>query len=141
VLPARFLRPESVGEDDAGSAAASFFAAEAVGADHLRSVTSVVLTANRPLDWKAFDGWLRTVRLKWSEPMLRVKGLVEVAGAKGPIVVQGVHHVLHAPVELEAWPTVDHGTRLVFIVDLVISNNIRESWTLALPGLLADIAA
>ena len=47
--------------------------------------------------------------------LLRVKGLVSVAGVRGPVVVQAVQHVAHRPVELEDWPDDDHRSRLVFI--------------------------
>jgi G3E family GTPase len=44
-----------------------------------------------------------------------VKGLVNVEGEAGPVVVQGVQHVFHPPVTLAAWPSEDRGSRLVFI--------------------------
>jgi G3E family GTPase len=44
-----------------------------------------------------------------------VKGLVNVAGESGPVVVQGVQHVFHPPVTLAAWPSEDRRSRLVFI--------------------------
>ena len=47
--------------------------------------------------------------------LLRVKGFLNVAGCRGPVVVQFVQHLAHPPVELEAWPSADHATRLVFI--------------------------
>ena len=36
--------------------------------------------------------------------LLRVKGLLNVAGCRGPVVVQFVQHLAHPPVELAAWP-------------------------------------
>ena len=47
--------------------------------------------------------------------LLRVKGLVNVEGHAGPLVVQGVQHLFHPPVELESWPSADRQSRLVFI--------------------------
>jgi len=47
--------------------------------------------------------------------LLRVKGLVNVEGEPGPVVVQGVQHVFHPPVTLAAWPSDDRRSRLVFI--------------------------
>jgi G3E family GTPase len=46
--------------------------------------------------------------------ILRVKGLVDV-GADGPVLVNGVQHVVHAPVHLADWPDGDRRSRLVFI--------------------------
>ena len=36
-------------------------------------------------------------------------------GAHGPLVVQGVQHLFHPPIELAAWPSEDRATRIVFI--------------------------
>ena len=44
-----------------------------------------------------------------------MKGLVNVEGRNGPLVVQGVQHLFHPPIELAEWPSDDHTTRLVFI--------------------------
>ena len=44
-----------------------------------------------------------------------MKGLVNVEGEAGPVVVQGVQHVFHPPVTLAAWPSDDRRSRLVFI--------------------------
>ena len=46
--------------------------------------------------------------------ILRVKGLLDVGGA-GPLVLNGVQHVVHPPVHLDAWPDDDRRSRLVFI--------------------------
>jgi G3E family GTPase len=47
--------------------------------------------------------------------LLRVKGLLNVAGCRGPVVVQYVQHLAHPPVELERWPDEDRKSRVVFI--------------------------
>ena len=47
--------------------------------------------------------------------LLRVKGLLNVAGCRGPVVVQYVQHLAHPPVELEAWPDDSRISRVVFI--------------------------
>jgi G3E family GTPase len=44
-----------------------------------------------------------------------VKGIVNVEGRNGPLVIQGVQHLFHPPVELAAWPSEDRATRIVFI--------------------------
>jgi G3E family GTPase len=81
------------------------------------------------------------VRLGFAEHILRAKGVLDVVGAKGPLVVHGVHHVMHAPVELADWRAMARYSRLVLIVDVVIANTIRESWEKAVPGLSKQIAA
>ena len=47
--------------------------------------------------------------------ILRLKGLVNVAGEPGPRAVHGVQHTLYPPARLPAWPDADRSTRLVFI--------------------------
>ena len=47
--------------------------------------------------------------------LLRIKGILNVAGCKGPVAIHGVQHLFHPPVELAAWPDADHASRLVFI--------------------------
>ncbi|MCW5603424.1 MAG: GTP-binding protein [Burkholderiales bacterium] len=59
------------------------------------------------------NAW-RCLQLRGSD-LLRVKGLVNVEDHKGPLVVQGVQHLFHPPVELETWPGADRTTRIVFI--------------------------
>ena len=48
------------------------------------------------------------------EDVLRVKGLLDV-GAEGPLVLNGVQHVVHPPEHLPAWPDEDRRSRIVFI--------------------------
>ena len=47
--------------------------------------------------------------------LLRVKGILNVAGSRGPVAIHGVQHLFHPPVELATWPDEDHASRLVFI--------------------------
>ena len=47
--------------------------------------------------------------------LLRAKGVLNVAGCRGPVVVQFVQHLAHPPVELDRWPDDTRGSRLVFI--------------------------
>ena len=47
--------------------------------------------------------------------ILRVKGLLQVQGVDRPVVVQGVQHLVHKPVHLDAWPEGRPATRLVVI--------------------------
>ena len=48
--------------------------------------------------------------------LLRVKGIVNVEGEPGPVVLQGAQHVFHPPVTLERWHDADRRSRIVFIV-------------------------
>ena len=48
--------------------------------------------------------------------LLRVKGIVHVAGERGPVVLQGAQHVFHPPMTLEGSADTDPRSRIVFIV-------------------------
>ena len=67
------------------------------------------------MSWESFTQCLDVLTALRGPDLLRVKGLVNVQGRTGPMVVQGVQHLFHPPLELASWPNDDHGTRLVFI--------------------------
>ena len=50
------------------------------------------------------------------EKILRIKGLLNIIGAPGPVVLHGVQRVIHPPVRLEARPDGDTSSRIVFVV-------------------------
>jgi len=82
---------------------------------HDETVQNFVLRFDQPLPWEAFTQCLEVLTALRGPDLLRVKGLVNVAGKAGPMVVQGVQHLFHPPLELAAWPGPDRTTRLVFI--------------------------
>jgi G3E family GTPase len=111
--------------------------AEAVDPDHTARIESASLTAEQPLSWPAFEAWLRGLRLGFAEQLLRVKGILAIEGADGPVVVQGVHHVVDNPVVLDAWIGDRRQSRLVLIADPSTIAAARASWAAALPSMLA----
>jgi G3E family GTPase len=82
---------------------------------HDASVTSFSLRYDRPFTWSAFSQCMEVLTALRGPDLLRVKGLVNVEGRAGPLVVQGVQHLFHPPIELAEWPSADRATRLVFI--------------------------
>ena len=117
----------------------AFFADDGAGSgDHLAGIASASFSADHPLRWRAFETWLRALRIGHAEQLLRVKGILNIDGVTGPVVVQGVHHVMNAPVALDEWPGPDRRSRLVMIADPATIETARISWANALPGLLAE---
>ena len=49
------------------------------------------------------------------EDLLRVKDILNLIGETAPVVIHGVHHIFHPPVQLDGWPDADHRSRIVFI--------------------------
>ena len=83
---------------------------------HDESIRAFCLTYDRPLDWDRFCSWIDMLVSLYGRDILRIKGLLNVAGQDRPVVIHGVQHVFHPPVELEAWPDRDRRSQLVFIV-------------------------
>ncbi|HEX2829305.1 MAG TPA: GTP-binding protein [Burkholderiales bacterium] len=82
---------------------------------HDSAVKSFCLRYDKPFSWATFAQCLEVLTTLRGPDLLRVKGLVNVADKQGPIVVQGVQHLFHPPIELSQWPSEDRSTRLVFI--------------------------
>ena len=82
---------------------------------HSHGIDSFALTFEKPLHWPAFEQAMTVLTALRGPDLLRVKGIVAVVGAKGPVVVHAVQHTAHRPIELQAWPDDDHRSRLVFI--------------------------
>lgn len=82
---------------------------------HDERISSFVLTFDQPVVWDQFIDALEMLVAGQGDNLLRLKGLINVAGQDTPVVVHGVQHVFHPPVTLDHWPDADHRTRLVFI--------------------------
>jgi G3E family GTPase len=102
-------------------------------ADHSDGITSFVWTDPSPVDWTVFARALETLLALRGPDLLRVKGFLNVAGCRGPVLVQVVQHLAHPPVELAAWPDGAPMTRLVFI-----TRNLTEA---QVTGLFAAVRA
>lgn len=88
------------------------FLAEAAHSD---GIHSFVLSEDVPLTWGTFSRFMETLIALRGSDLLRVKGLLNVDGSGGPVVVQFVQHLAHPPTELAAWPDEDRRSRVVFI--------------------------
>jgi G3E family GTPase len=82
--------------------------------EHTHEVRALCVTIDEPLDWTAFGIWLTMLLQARGQEVLRVKGLLDV-GAEGPLVLNGVQHIVHPPEHLPDWPDDDRRSRLVFI--------------------------
>ena len=82
---------------------------------HDERIAAACLVFDQPIDWAAFSVWLTMLLHGRGEDVLRVKGIVNVPGLAGPVVVNGVQHIIHPPLHLERWPDDDRRSRLVFI--------------------------
>lgn len=87
---------------------------------------SLSISFDHPLDWSAFGIWLSMLLHARGEDVLRVKGLLDV-GEKGPVVLNGVQHIIHPPEHLKEWPENKRLSYLVFIVQGINPEEILSS--------------
>jgi G3E family GTPase len=89
-------------------------------------VGNFVLTEDAPLSWNAFSRFITTLMALRGADLLRVKGLLNIAGCRGPVVVEFLQHLAHPPVELQAWPDGERSSRLVFTTRNVEAQAVRS---------------
>jgi G3E family GTPase len=87
----------------------------AAGSRH-GDVQTLAVRVEGEVDWTAFGIWLAMLLQRHGPDVLRVKGLLRVRDAPGPVVLNTVGHVVHPLEHLEEWPDDDHASRLVLIV-------------------------
>lgn len=92
--------------------------------DRIRAFAVVI---DQPIDWTAFGIWLAMLLNRHGQKVLRVKGILNLAGESNPVAVHGVQHVIHPPVHMGDWPDGDRRSRIVFIVDGLDPALVRRS--------------
>ncbi len=100
-------------------------------AAHDGTIGTFTVFPGMAIEWEPFVEWLELLLASRGDSILRVKGLLEVSGRGGPVVLQGVQHVLYPPEQLPAWPpSSPPGGWIVFIArDLTrsaIERSLRE---------------
>jgi G3E family GTPase len=93
-------------------------------------VRAFSIIVDEPLDWTAFGVWLTMLLNRHGARILRVKGILALEGEQLPVAVHGVQHLVHAPTHLSGWPSEDHRSRLVFIVEGIEPDLIRRSFSI-----------
>lgn len=84
------------------------------------------LTDDTPLAWEAFSRFMATLMALRGADLLHVHGVLDVAGCRGPVVVQFMQHLAHPPVELQAWPDDDRASRLAFTTRGMMESDVRN---------------
>lgn len=94
---------------------------------HTTAISSISIQFDQPLDWLAFGIWLSMLLHQHGENMFRVKGLVDV-GEDGPIVLNGVQHIIHPPQHLPDWREYEeHNSQIVFIMREISPHQVLDS--------------
>ncbi len=97
------------------------------GDSHGTHIRSFVVTVEAPIDWTAFGVWLTMLLNRHGDKVLRVKGILNLAGEAAPVAVHGVQHLVHSPVHMARWPDEDRRSHIVFIVDGIDPDLVRRS--------------
>ncbi|WP_248929637.1 CobW family GTP-binding protein [Paenibacillus hamazuiensis] len=92
-----------------------------------QAARSLSLTFDRPIDWNAFGLWLSMLLHAHGDKIMRVKGLLDVGGP-GPVLLNGVQHIIHPPEHLSAWPeSCERRSQVVFIMKSVEADALLQS--------------
>jgi G3E family GTPase len=92
-----------------------------------KGIESFILTRIEPLSREEVQFLLDGISQNLGPSLLRVKGLVNVAGESGrPAVIQGAQHLLHTMTWLERWPSADMRTRIVFITQGIARDRLKD---------------
>jgi G3E family GTPase len=94
---------------------------------HDREIVASCISVEEPLDWPAFAVWLTMLLNRHGQDILRVKGLLNIAGVATPVVIHGVQHTIHPPSHLEGWPEDSPRTRIIFITRGISRRRLQES--------------
>jgi G3E family GTPase len=94
---------------------------------HDERIRAFCVVIDEPLAEGMLDAWI-DLQLSLSGPdMLRIKGILNLRGRPRPVVIQGVQHIMHPPVELPEWPGDDQRSKLVFITRDIPRETIEAS--------------
>ena len=94
---------------------------------HLSGISSLSASLEGCISPAGLATWLSMLASLKGVQLLRVKGVVNVAGE--PYVVDVVQSVVHEPFKLDAWPTPDKRTRIVFIVRGATRESIEATFS------------
>jgi G3E family GTPase len=104
---------------------------------HDARISAFALEWDRPIDWAPFVEWIELLIAGHGENLLRIKGILNVAGEDAPVAIHGVQHLFHPPVALPQWPDADRHSRIVFITRDIARATIERS----LQSFLAPVRA
>ena len=94
---------------------------------HPVAITAFCFAFDAVLDWTAFGVWMTMLLHRHGDRVLRMKGLLNVAGVPGPVLVNGVRHLVHPPAHLDRWPDEDRRSRVVVITSGLGREEIERS--------------
>ena len=94
---------------------------------HGEDISAFCITREDPIPERGFMAWIDALLFLMGEQMLRIKGLVNIEGYDGPVIVHGVQHMFYPPHRMEQWPDNDVRTRIVFITKGIDKDSLETS--------------
>jgi G3E family GTPase len=88
-----------------------------MGSDPHERIRTFVWRHDEPLPEGALEDAFEMLLTLRGDQVLRVKGLVNIAGSDAPLAIHAVQHSFYPPARLPAWPDADRSSRIVFIVE------------------------
>ena len=86
---------------------------------------SFILTEREPLSWDAFSRFMATLSAMRGRDLLQVKGVLNIEGCRGPVIVHCMQHLSLPPVELQAWPDGNRTSSLQFVTLSIAESAVR----------------
>ncbi|MDB5595384.1 MAG: cobalamin synthesis protein [Hyphomicrobiales bacterium] len=100
---------------------------------HGSGIRAFCMTLDEAITLPALETWLASITSLRGADLLRMKGILNVAGEPGPVVLQGVQHLLHPLTRLARWPDADRRSRIVFITQNIPEAALRNSLLALVP--------
>ncbi len=94
---------------------------------HDARIHAFSLEIDGDLDWTVFGVWLTLLLHAHGDSILRVKGILHLAGSVLPVAIHGVQHLIHPPEHLLGWRG-PRRSQVVFIVRDLQAAAIRASF-------------
>jgi len=97
---------------------------------HNENIRAFSMMSEKPVNMIAFSFFRDMITAALGANLLRMKGIINIAGEERPAVIHGVQHIFHPVQWLETWPDNDRRTKLVFITQNIKKEQIEDFFRL-----------
>ena len=97
---------------------------------HSENIRAFSMMSENPVNMIAFSFFRDMITAALGANLLRMKGIINIAGEERPAVIHGVQHIFHPVQWLETWPDNDRRTKLVFITQNIKKEQIEDFFRL-----------
>jgi G3E family GTPase len=94
---------------------------------HGDDIQAFSIVIDQAITWSNLELWLGSLLSLRGKDLLRIKGILNVIGQPGPVVVHAVQRLVHPISRLQRWPSEDHRSKIVFITRNIPPASLRNS--------------